>query len=358
MAHLANYPTLSLHAYYNNTIEDESTQRLRGYLKHWHPISHLSDEALSKSIQEEGIDILIDLSGHTGKNRLLTFARKPAPIQASWMGYPGTTGLQAMDYYFTDRYHLPLGQFDNQFTEKFAYLPAGAPFLPCENSPPINTLPAINKGYVTFGSFNRVEKLNPSVIALWSKLLHALPDSKLLLGSMPSNDQNNPLIEWFAQEGIARNRLIFYPRSNMQTYLTLHHDVDICLDSFPYAGGTTTVYALWMGIPTLTIAGGTVAGRTGACILSHVGLESFIAHNAVDFVQKGLSWAGDLSTLAGLRSGLRTRFEQSPLRRPEIIAAGLERALRIMWQRWCAGLSAASFEADMKSRESISLPPA
>jgi protein O-GlcNAc transferase len=353
---LANYPNLSLHAYYNHPIEDGVSRRLRRYFKHWQPISHLPDTVLAQKIIDDRIDILIDLSGHSGKNRLLTFAHKPAPIQASWMGYPGTTGLSAMDYYFTDRYCLPPGRFDRQFTEKLAYLPASAPFLPFEASPPVNALPAASNGYLTLGSFNRIRKLNPSIIALWSKLLRALPDAKMLLGSMPPDGQHNPLIEWFAREGIARERLSFYPRSDMPSYLALHHQVDFCLDTFPYNGGTTTIHALWMGIPTLTLSGGTAAGRSGGGILSHVGLESFIADDANDFVQKGLSWANHLSVLASVRAGLRARLELSPLRHPEVITAGLERALRIMWQRWCAGLSAASLDADLKSLESTSPP--
>src|SRR5262249_50682179 len=191
-------------------------------------------------------DILIDLSGHTRGNRLLTFARKPAPVQASWMGYPGTTGLSAMDYYLADGCFLPPGQFDGQFTEKLVYLPASVPFLADERAPAVNALPAHRNGYVTFGSFNRPIKLRPSVIALWSKLLRALPDARMVLGGMPREGQYEPLIEWFAREGIVRERLRVYPRCDIATYLGLHHQVDMCLDSFPYTGGTTTNHALWM----------------------------------------------------------------------------------------------------------------
>ena len=155
LAHLAQHPALELHAYYNHAVEDSVSARLRGYVKQWHSIAGLSDAAVAQKIGDDGIDILIDMSGHTGENRLLCFARKPAPIQASWMGYPGTTGLRAMDYYLADRYFLPPGVFDSQFTEKLVHLPASAPFLPDESAPPVNALPALSKGYVTFGSFNR-----------------------------------------------------------------------------------------------------------------------------------------------------------------------------------------------------------
>jgi protein O-GlcNAc transferase len=349
LMHLAKYPQLSLHAYSNSYIEDDSTQRLRGYFKHWHSITALSDAALAEKIRADGIDILIDLSGHTAKNRLLTFARKPAPVQASWMGYPGTTGLQAMDYYLTDHFLLPPGRFDDQFTEKIVHLPASAPFMPFKSAPPVNALPALSRGYVTFGSFNRLSKLSPFVIALWAQLLRALPDSRMLLGAMPQDGKHDALIESFAREGVASERLSFHSRCNMEDYLALHQQVDICLDTFPYTGGTTTHHALWMGVPTLTLAGHTVPGRQGACILGNVGLEAFVAEGAADFVRKGLSWAGNLSALADLRDELRERVKQSPQGQPELIAGGLERALRIMWQRWCAGLPAESFEVSRQN---------
>jgi predicted O-linked N-acetylglucosamine transferase (SPINDLY family) len=348
LAHLARYPQLSLHAYANHSMDDSITQRLRGYFAHWYPIVGLSDAALAEKIRADSIDILIDLSGHTAKNRLLVFACKPAPVQASWMGYPGTTGLSAMDYYLADRFFLPLGEFDSQFTEKIVRLPAGVPFLPFKGAPPVNALPALSNGYMTFGSFNRLSKLSRSVIALWSQLLRALPDSRMVLGAMPQDGKNDTLIDWFAQEGIARERLSFHPRSGMEHYLSLHHQVDICLDTFPYNGGTTTLHALWMGVPTLTLAGSTTAGRPGVTILSHAGLDEFVAYDAADFVQKGLPWAGNLAALSDIRAGLRERFAQSAMGQPAVVAAGVERALRIMWQRWCAGLPPESFEVSLQ----------
>jgi predicted O-linked N-acetylglucosamine transferase (SPINDLY family) len=344
LARLAMHSTLSLHAYYNHAVEDVATKRLRGYFSQWHAIANLSDAALAQKIADDGIDILIDLSGHTGSNRLLCFARKPAPVQASWIGYPGTTGLRAMDYYLADRYFLPPGVFDSQFTEKLVYLPANAPFLPDEAAPPVNALPALSNGFVTFGSFNRISKLSRSAIALWSRLLRALPDARMLLGGMPREGEYDSLIGLFVQEGIARERLRFHSRCSTADYLALHHQVDMCLDTFPYAGGTTTNHALWMGVPTLTLAGRTVPGRQGAALLGQVGLEAFVATDAADFQDKGLHWAGDLAALAEVRAGLRARIEQSPIRHPDVIAAGLERAFRIMWQHWCARLPAKSFE--------------
>lgn len=343
LAHLAGSRQLSLHVYHNYTMQDSTTQRLRKHCAHWNSVAGLDEDALEKKIRADGIDILIDLSGHTAHNRLLVFARKPAPIQASWIGYPGTTGLKAMDYYMADRFLMPPRQFDHLFTEKLAYLPANAPFLPSEHAPSVNGLPALVNGHVTFGSFNRPSKINPGVIALWSQLLRALPDARMLLGAMPEDGNYNTLIGWFAREGIARERLDFRPRSGMDDYLALHHHVDVCLDTYPYTGGTTTLHALWMGVPTLTLAGRTVAGRPGACILGHVGLDEFVACNAHDYVEKGLFIAGNIPLLADLRANLRSRFGQSSLGRPDIVADGLERALRTMWQRWCSGQAPASF---------------
>ncbi len=344
LAHLRSHPGLSLHGYYNNTIADGVNQRLRGYLPNWHEISTMTDEALARRICEDGIDILIDLSGHTTGNRLRTFARKPAPVQASWIGYPGTTGLTAMDYFFTDRCFLPRGQFDDQFTEKIAYLPASVSFSPSVDAPSVCSLPAIENTYVTFGSFNRISKLSREVIALWAGILRALPESRMLLGGMPEGGKYDMQIDWFKQEGITPERLDFHPRGGMGDYLRLHQHVDICLDTFPYNGGTTTFHALWMGVPTLTLTGRIPASRSGASILGNIGLDSFVASDAAEFVRRGLYWANNPAELSAIRSGMRDRFARSAMGRPELIAASLERVLRAIWRRWCAEFPAESFE--------------
>lgn len=260
------------------------------------------------------------------------------------MGYPGTTGLSSMDYYLSDQAFTPLGVFDEQFVEKIVCLPAAAPFLPTKDAPEVNDLPALTNGYVTFGSFNRLSKLNQAIVALWADLLRALPDSRMLLGGMPENGKYDMLIEWFAQEGISVDRLDFHPRGNMESYLGLHHKVDFCLDTVPYNGATTTSHALWMGVPTLTIAGLTPASRAGISILGNAGLEAFVADDAVDFVKKGLFWANDLEALSLIRSELRERCTNSPRGRPEVIAASLMRALRLMWKCWCDDEMVKSFE--------------
>jgi protein O-GlcNAc transferase len=328
---LANRQSLNLHAYYTHVIEDPVSERLQTYFSHWHAVASLSDAELADKIRADGIDILIDLSSHTAHNRLLTFARKPAPIQATWMGYPGTTGLQAMDYHFCDRFWIPPGEMDWQFTEKSAFLPASAIFQPSEHAPAVSGLPALK---------NRTNKINSSVIVLWSMLLRSLPDARMLLAAVPPDSQD-ALIRSFADEGIEPDRLIFYPRASMADYLALHHQVDICLDTFPYSGGTTIHHAAWMGVPTLTLAGETPASRAGASEMHFWGLDGFIADSIDDFISKGRYWAGQFSELAAIRASTRARLAASPLGQPEPYAASFELILRTMWLRWCDNLPAA-----------------
>ena len=341
LANLAICPTLDLYVYYNNASEDPVTLRMRKLVTNWSGIAGLSDVELANKIMGNQIDILIDLSGHTANNRLLTFARKPAPVQASWLGYPATTGLCAMDYYLSDRNFLPLEQFARQFTEKIVHLPAHTAFLPHKDAPLVNPLPAISRGYVTFASFNRRSKINRSVIKVWADIIRGSQDSRMLIAGMPEGNSREELAKLFLQEGISRERLSFHGRNNMDS---LHHQVDLCLDTFPCNGGTTTIHALWMGVPTITLAGSTAYGRIGASILRNCDLGEFVAESEVDFVSKALFWAGNPGQLSGIRSGLRDRFSKSVMGRPDMVAAGLERAFRIMWQRWCAGLPAIAFE--------------
>ena len=335
---LSQKPGLVMHAYYTHIIEDAANARMKKHFAHWHGVSHLAPGDLATQIRADGIDILFDLTGHTAHNRLLTFARKPAPLQVSWLGYLGTTGLQAMDYYLCDRFWVPSGELDWQFTEKMAYLPSAVAYRPSENAPVVNTLPALANGYITFGSFNRPNKLNESVIVLWSMLLRQVPNARMVLGGIPL-DSEETLRQIFAHEGIEQDRLVFFARSNLVNYLTLHHQVDLCLDSFPYGGGATTANAAWMGVPTLSLAGETPPSRFGSAMTHQLGLDGFIATNIDDFIAKGCYWAENLPQLASIRTGLRERFSASPLGQPAQLAEHLEKRLRAMWQGWCQDLS-------------------
>jgi predicted O-linked N-acetylglucosamine transferase (SPINDLY family) len=335
LTHLACQPSIELHAYANHLIDDDVTKRFRVQIPRWNRVAGLSDDALAAKIRADRIDILVDLSGHTAGHRLSTFARKPAPLQCGWIGYLGTSGMHCMDYYLADPFYLPPGEFDRFFIEKLLQIPAIAPFQPSEMAPLVNPLPALANGYVTFASFSRMAKLNPAVVALWSELLHALPGSKLLLGAMASEREFATPSAWFTANGISADRLQFRLGARMSDYLQLHHEVDICLDPFPFTGGTTTGHALWMGVPTLTLAGRTAPGRLGAAMLRHVGLDGFVADSPEDFFAKGLNWAWDLDALADLRATLRDRFQQSRLGQAEAFAQGLAESFRRIWQMWC-----------------------
>jgi len=304
----------------------------------------LLDADLAEKICSDGIDILIDLSGHTAYNRLPVFARKPAPLQASWIGYPGTTGLESMDYFFCDKRWLPQGQFASQFTEKLAYLPATAAFQPETTAPAVSELPALHNGYVTFGSFNRMDKVNRATIQIWAQVLRAVPDARMLLGNVTGDENKQRVIDWFEHAGVAVERLDLRPRSDMATYLALHSEVDVCLDTLPYGGGTTVYHALWMGVPTVTLAGSTPASRQATCILGHCGLDEFVCDDVESFVRKSILTASSVDVLSTIRTGMRERVLTSPLGQPALVAKGLERALRMMWERWCAELPAQSLD--------------
>ncbi|RQH06066.1 tetratricopeptide repeat protein [Paraburkholderia dinghuensis] len=342
---LASDPGLELYAYSNTYGSDATTERLRAHFAHWRSVTLMPDEEVVKQIRADGIDILIDLGGHTAENRLLVLARKAAPLQACWIGYPGTTGLSAVDYFIGDRFWVPNDAFRARFTEKIAYLPAVAPFKPAELAPPINALPALSNGYMTFGSFNRLEKLRRHTIAMWAQLLRALPTARMQIGAMPSDETGaNKLLAWFDEEGIARERFDFRSRGSIPVFLQQHYAVDVCLDSIPFGGLTTALQSLWMGVPTLTLAGETVPGRSGATAMGHAGLEQFVASDPQDFVQRGVALANEIPMLAELRATMRERCLASPMFQPDVVAQSVSRALRTMWQRWCAGLPAETFE--------------
>ena len=346
LATLRESAMLQLHAYSTHFIDDFMFRRLRPMFAGWRDVGGLGDDELTAMIIADGMDILIDLSGHTAKNRLPVFARKPAPVQVSWMGYPGTTGMRAMDYYLADRFFLPPERFAWQFTEKLAFLPTTVPFQPNSEAPAVSPLPALQRGHLTFGSFNRLSKVTRDVVALWARLLRELPTARMVVGAVTPDEMAETLAGWFADAGVARERLDFRPRSTMAEYLASHGDVDICLDTFPYSGATTVGHALWMGVPTLTIAGDTPASRGGDWFMHRMGLGDFVADDANGFTALGVRHAGDLARLAAIRAGLRQRFLDSPLGRPELVAAALADALRFMWRRWCADLPAVSFEVD------------
>lgn len=340
-----NKQQFAIYAYSNRANEDEKTQLLRNYVEAWRNVFGLSDRTLARMIQDDGIDILIDLSGHTAGNRLTMFAMKPAPIQASWIGYPATTGMQAIDYYLVDRFLAPAGALDEQFVEKLVRLPIVTAFLPVGESP-LSIPPVLKCGIFTFGSFNRVSKLSGRSIRLWSRVLNSVPMSRMFLGGVEEKEMEDLLREKFAAQGVEKERLIFYPRVSFDEYQRLHNEVDLLLDTIPYTGGTTTNHGLWMGVPTLTLAGDTLPGRQGAALMNHIGLPDFVSCSEDEFVSKAIFWASNSPDLTVLRAGMRVRIKSFELRSPAMVSRGFEQALREMWCRWCKGDVPSSFDVE------------
>lgn len=329
---LATSANLNLFAYYNHTAQDAYTLRLKNQFKHWHDVANLTDAQLFAQIEADQIDILIDLSGHTAGNRLPVFAMKPAPIQMSWYGYMATTGLRAMDYYLADEYLAPEKFASQYFSEKIIRLPVNANFMPPEDVPNVNVLPALKNGYLTFGSFNRPSKISQPTISLWANVLKAIPNAKLLLGAMPQNGQHEALLKSLVAKGVAADRLLFAERGSLQEYLALHHQVDICLDTQPSSGVTPTFYAAWMGVPTLCLAGTTLTSRGAMAIMSHLGQQKMVANNAKELIAHAQYWAQHLELLNDVRLSLRDTFKASLLYKPEVLANALEKTFQTCWR--------------------------
>ena len=319
---------------------DDVTARLQRYADQWREIAGVPDEQVAEMIRKDGIDILVDLAGHTGDNRMLLFARKPAPVQVSWLGYPNTTGLKAVDYRIVDGYTDPPGLTDPFYTEKLMRMPESfLCYQPEQNSPETGPLPCQKKGHITFGSFNFFAKVSPEVAVCWAELLQAVPASHLLLKTKSLSDKptREYAMEMFTQKGIERERieLLSYEHS-YRGHLDMYNRIDIALDPFPYNGTTTTCEALWMGVPVITLAGKTHASRVGVSLLSNIGLPEFIAETPDEYVKMAFTLAADVNSLQSLRMRLRAAMEQSPLTDAKRFTLNLENCLREMWQRYCA----------------------
>jgi predicted O-linked N-acetylglucosamine transferase (SPINDLY family) len=318
---------------------DEVTEQLQDLADQWRFIHALSDEQVEARIRDDKIDILVDLAGHTGGNRLLLFARKPAPIQVTYLGYPNTTGLNAMDYRLTDAEADPEGVTDRWHTEELVRLPNGfLCYRPPKEAVEVTAPPALKKGYVTFGSFSNLNKVTPQLIGVWASILDRLPKARLLLKARALFDEGvrEHTRALFAQQGIDPARLDLRSRvASRHEHLALYREVDIALDPFPYNGATTTCEALWMGVPVVVLAGETHAARVGYSLLTRLGLDELAADSPDAYVQKALDLASDLQRLEQLRSELRGRMQHSPLANGDLFTRSLESAYRRMWWRWC-----------------------
>ena len=321
--------------YSNNLKDDDLTASFQSEADHWRRLRGLTDEAAAGLIRADAIDILVDMSGHTALNRLPLFARRPAPVQVSWLGYFGTTGLTAMDYVLADRFVVPPGEED-AFTEQVWRMPGSyLCFMPPDMDVPVRSRDV--QGPVTFGSFNNLAKLSPHTVSLWARVVQSVPRSRLLLKTSQLADAAvcQAVRERFAGHGIEADRLVLEGPSPRADLLASYNRVDIALDPYPYGGGTTTAEALWMGAPVVTLRGGTWTGRVSESILSTVGLSDLVAGSQEAYVDLAAKLAADQDRRAALHATLRSRLEESPFCDGAGFTRQLEDACRGMWKQWC-----------------------
>jgi len=343
---------VEVYGYGSVEFEDQITECLKEKFDSYRNIRDMDDEAVAGLIEQDQIDILVDLAGHVGDNRLLVLARKPAPIQVTYLGYPNTTGMQAVDYRLTDTLADPpeLQQF---YTEELVFLSEGfLCYRPPDFAPPIGPLPADEKGYITFGSFNNNCKINPVVTKLWAEVLRANDNSRLLL-KLKGGDEpeiGDCYLGRFEQFGIARERIDIFGWKSPAEHLQMYGRIDIALDTYPYNGTATTCEALWMGVPAVSLIGECHASRVGLSILTRVGLEFFACSTPQEYVAKAAALATNRPALGRIRSSMRARIAASGLCYAKGFASQVEAAYREMWYRWC-GQSRQSRSADVVGSE-------
>ncbi len=303
----------------------------------WHRVGHLDDDALSADIRQKGIDILIDLAGHTSGNRLLTFARRPAPVQATWLGYLNTTGLTAVDYRISDSHLDPPGLTEELHTERLMRLATHACFAPWPDSPAISPSPVNGRERLTYGSVNQWPKVADPVKDVWAQILLQAPEARLLIVARGTqhNTVRARVIDDFARRGVRPEQVTVHAFLPSREFLQLLGQVDVALDPFPYGGGTTTMHCLWMGVPVVTLRGRTAMARNSVGILDAVGLADLGAATMEEYRDTALALGRDHARLAMLRSVLRIRMTASRLMDADAFARDFERALVAMWEGYC-----------------------
>lgn len=319
-------------------VPDEYTERFQRYADHWHSTRALNDEALARLIQEEQIDILVDLAGHTDGNRLHAFARRPAPVQMTYLGYPGTTGLSTMDFRVVDAHAAPEGIAEADYTERLLRMPNSLwCYQPTPDMPELAPLPALQHGYLTFGSFNNFNKMDPATMDLWAELLRAIPSARLMMVTVPPGEVRQRLTRQFGELGIDAARLEFHGKCGHSEFHRKFLEVDISLDPVNVNGATTTCESLWMGVPVITLVGRRFLTRAGLSLLNAAGVGEFAAHSRADYIRIASELANDLPRLAVRRAGMRERLRASPLTDAAGFTRNLENLYREAWKRWCAG---------------------
>lgn len=343
--------------YSNVGVPDARSGRIAGSCDRFVNIAGLSDDDACELVRRDGIDILVDLSGHSAGNRLTLFARRPAPLQMTWIGYPATTGLESIDYRITDAVCDPPGETERFHTEQLLRLPGTfSCFAPPEEAPEVPPLPALESGTITFGSFNNPAKITPETVALWSEVLRAVPGSRLLLKgySLACPETRGRFEEAFAAHGIGRERLTLTGNTpSYRDHLALYGRVDVALDTFPYNGTTTTCEALWMGVPVVTLTGAVHRARVGASLLAAVGLPALAARDARGFVGTAVALARDPERLASLRKTLRAQMAASPLTDGAGFTRSLEDALDAAWSGRCRAVGGTPTDPVATGRECL-----
>lgn len=326
--------------YHANARSDMVTERLKGLSDGWRSLVGVDDARAAALIEQDGIDILVDLTGHTANNRLTLFARKPAPVQATWLGYPDTTGMRAIDWRFSDAIAEPPGEADRLSAERIVRLPHGFHSYrpPVDVAPPAEP-PFRASGHVTFGSFNNTSKVTGEVVRVWSEILKRVPGSRLIVKSAQMGDEETRrrYLNTFVQCGIDAGRVELLARIDAADgHLRAYDRIDIGLDPFPYNGTTTTCEALWMGVPVVTLTGANHVARVGASLLTHCGLTELVASDMEGYIATAVALAGDPGRLDRLRRTMRSRLSAAPLTDYTGFARGVEAAYRAMWRDWVA----------------------
>jgi protein O-GlcNAc transferase len=323
--------------YYNGAAGDNITQQIIERVEHFSPVWGIGDGALAAQIRRDGIDILIDLDGHTHANRLQVFFLKPAPIQVTWLGYLSTTGISAIDYRLTDHKADPPGLSDEYHVEKLWRLPRTAwCYTPYAEAPAIVQPPCEMNKFVTFGCLNSPHKLTPPILQLWAKILLGVPLSRLILHVSPRTSRQAELLEFFSANGIAVERISLVGRLPIDQYLAAYNSVDIALDTWPCSGGTTTCDALWMGVSVVTLAGELSFSRTGASILGNLGLGDLVVNTFTEYAARAIALAHNFPRIAQLRSSLRRQMQSSFLMDEVGFARDIEAAFLGMSERHAA----------------------
>jgi predicted O-linked N-acetylglucosamine transferase (SPINDLY family) len=329
-----DHAQLEIFLYADVARPDDYSARLRQYGANWRSTIDLNHAGLAQLIRGDAIDILVDLSGHTANNRLLAFARKPAPVQVNWLGFPSTTGMASMDYRITDDFCDPPGMTEHLNAEKLVRLPGiYMAWRPPDGMPDVGPLPALANNYVTFGTFHSVFKISPTIATLWARILERVPRSRLQVLAVSGVSAAKHMRELFRD--IDPQRIDLLPRLAFDDYLAAFQQADIALDTFPYHGATTTCFALWMGLPVVVLEGSTHASRADVSMLSNVGLPQFVAKTGAAYVDIAARLADDLPRLATLRADLRNMMARSRNTDGRECARNLERAFREMWVTWC-----------------------